>query len=58
MKDQNVQVQNFEPELYCLRCEQMEWDDQARRCQNFDGPRCPLFIRSLLADIEVRCVVV
>lgn len=53
-----VEAANFEPELYCLRCDQMEWDEDTRRCENFDGPRCPLFIRALLADMKVSCVVV
>jgi len=57
-KQASVEAVNFEPELFCLRCDQMEWDEETRRCENFDGPRCPLFIRGLLAGIEVRCVVV
>lgn len=51
-------AENFEPELYCLRCQRMDWDEDARRCINFDTPRCPLDIRNLLAGIEVTCLVI
>lgn len=50
--------EEFQPELYCLSCQRMEWDERERRCANFDGPRCPLSIRRLLAGIEMRCLVV
>lgn len=48
----------FEPELFCLRCQCMEWDERTRRCANFDGPSCPLGIKSLLEDLKVQCLVV
>lgn len=51
-------TEKFEPELYCLRCQRMEWDEEARRCANFDSPRCPLSIRRLLAGLQVTCMVV
>ena len=58
MKEETPTVEQFEPEPYCLRCEQLEWDEDNRSCVNFDGPRCPLFIRGVLAGFEYRCVVV
>lgn len=51
-------AEKFEPEVYCLRCLSMEWDDEARACVNFNGPRCPLDIRQILASLQVTCVVV
>ncbi|MFH1058257.1 MAG: hypothetical protein V1797_06185 [Pseudomonadota bacterium] len=58
MEKTAVTREKFEPELYCLRCQGMEWDDETRRCANFNGPRCPLTIRSVLADLKVSCLVV
>ncbi len=58
MEQTAVPKERFEPELYCLRCQGMEWDDEARRCVNFDGPNCPLGIRRLLAGLKVSCLVV
>lgn len=57
MKEQAETSPAFEPELYCLRCDEMEWDEEARRCVNFDGERCPLSIRRLLSGLEMRCMV-
>ena len=51
-------AEKFEPELYCLRCQKMEWDEESRCCANFQGPRCPLSIRSLLAGLQLNCLVV
>lgn len=48
----------FEPELYCLRCQHMDWDDDNRRCANFQQPSCPLDIRALLASLHMHCLVV
>ena len=50
--------EKFEPELYCLRCQSMEWDEQARQCANFGDAVCPLFIRRILAGFELTCLVV
>lgn len=48
----------FQPEIYCLVCQNMLWDDTTRRCSNFDGPDCPLTIRRVLAGMDCGCVVV
>jgi hypothetical protein len=50
--------QKFEPEIYCLRCQHMEWDEEAKRCANFDLELCPLAIRRVLAGLEMNCLVV
>ncbi len=50
--------ETFQPEIYCLVCQKMEWDEEARRCVNFDTPGCPLTIRRLLADCEMNCLVI
>ena len=49
--------EEFQPEVYCLRCQFMEWDDEARRCGNFETSACPLVIRRVLAGMEVSCLV-
>lgn len=51
-------AERFEPEVYCLRCLSMEWDEETRSCANFNGPRCPLSIRQVLAGLQFTCVVV
>ncbi len=48
----------FEPEIYCLRCQMLEWDEEARRCANFDSEICPLDIRRVLAGLQVECLVI
>jgi hypothetical protein len=53
-----AQNEKFEPEMFCLRCQRMEWDEDARACANFQGPSCPLAIRSLLQGLELSCMVV
>ncbi len=58
MEKMVISREKFEPELYCLRCQRMEWDDDAHRCANFQAPCCPLGIRLLLKGMEVSCVVV
>ena len=50
--------EEFQPEVYCLVCNKMEWDDETRRCANFDEPGCPLTIRRVLADHEMKCLVI
>lgn len=50
--------EKFEPELFCLRCPAMEWDEQARQCANFGDQACPLFIRQVLAGLQISCLVV
>lgn len=57
MERAKTHSEKFEPELYCLRCQGMEWDEEARRCANFLGARCPLSIRGLLAGLEMNCLV-
>ncbi|KMY68184.1 hypothetical protein AAU61_00130 [Desulfocarbo indianensis] len=52
------QVKKFEPELYCLRCQLMEWDEDKRACANFEIGGCPLAIRKVLADLSYNCLVV
>lgn len=51
-------IKKFEPELYCLRCQLMEWDEEQRACTNFDTGICPLAIRKVLADLPYNCLVV
>ena len=58
MKEMPQPPVKFEPELYCLRCQCMEWDEQTRRCTNFEDSACPLFIRQVLAGVELTCLVV
>ena len=58
MEKASTLPQKFQPELYCLRCQRMEWDDEARCCANFQGPRCPLTICTLLAGLQLQCLVV
>lgn len=58
MKDEQPSAEGFEPEIYCLVCQHMEWDDEARRCVNFDGEQCPLTIRRVLEGCEISCLVV
>ncbi len=58
MDSQIEGTEKFEPELFCLRCRFLEWDEEARRCANFDHEPCPLFIRQVLAGMEMNCWVV
>jgi hypothetical protein len=58
MKENALDFKIFEPELYCLRCQYMEWDEGRRCCANFDKTPCPLSIKELLADLQVKCLVV
>ena len=58
MEQTTLEFKPFEPEMYCLRCQNMEWDEQKRCCANFDKSACPLSIRDLLADLKVSCLVV
>lgn len=58
MKQNTLDLKIFEPEVYCLRCQHMEWNDQKRKCSNYEQPICPLLIKSILADFEVSCLVV
>lgn len=58
MKEEIQATSNFEPEIYCLVCQHMEWDDEERRCANFDGANCPLTIRRVLAGLDMSCLVV
>jgi hypothetical protein len=53
-----TEIKRFEPELYCLRCQLMEWDEEQRTCTNFDSGICPLAIRKVLADLSYNCLVV
>lgn len=53
-----IDLKKFEPELYCLRCQLMEWDEEQRACANFDTGMCPLVIRKVLADFSYNCLVV
>lgn len=58
MKPKTTAAENFQPEMYCLVCQHMEWDEEARRCANFDGEKCPLAIRKILESCELTCLVV
>ena len=58
MESQALETETYQPEIYCLVCQHMEWDDEARRCANFDGPDCPLTIRRVLAGFDCGCLVV
>ena len=51
-------TEEFQPEIYCLVCQNMEWDGEKRRCANFDKPNCPLTIRCVLAGCEMKCLVI
>jgi hypothetical protein len=57
MENKALRQESYEPEIYCLVCQKMEWDEENRRCANFNGPDCPLAIRQVLADFEQNCVV-
>ncbi|MCB2189255.1 MAG: hypothetical protein KQJ78_22790 [Deltaproteobacteria bacterium] len=57
-KIEKPSAEKFEPELYCLRCEELTWDEESRRCANFDGPLCPITLRHLLAGLEITYLVV
>jgi hypothetical protein len=50
--------EEFQPEVYCLVCQSMEWDGEKRRCANFDKPGCPLSIKRVLAGCEMNCLVI
>lgn len=54
----NVSPRPYEPEVYCLRCHMLEWDDEQRCCANFHDENCPLGIRQVLAELEVDCLVI
>ncbi len=58
MEQNSLNFKAFEPEVYCLRCQYMEWNDMKRKCSNFEQPQCPLLIKNILADFEVSCLVV
>lgn len=58
MEQKKLDLKIFEPEVYCLRCQYMQWNEEQRVCDNFEAAQCPLLIRSLLADFEVSCLVV
>jgi hypothetical protein len=59
MEDKTLsKAKKFEPELYCLRCQLMEWDEDQRSCTNFETGVCPLAIRKVLADLSYNCLVV
>jgi hypothetical protein len=58
MEHNNLELNNFQPETYCLRCQHMQWDEGRRCCANFCQRDCPLPIKSLLAGLEVTCMVV
>ncbi len=59
MKQQTQPETNkFVPELYCLRCQLMEWDEEERACTNFETGVCPLVIRKVLAKLSYNCLVV
>jgi hypothetical protein len=48
----------FEPELYCLRCRLLEWDEEERACLNFESPACPLSFRKVLDGLSLSFLVV
>jgi len=58
MEERLHTASEFQPELFCLRCQSIEWDETEHRCANFEGPNCPLSIKSLLAGLEMSCLVV
>jgi hypothetical protein len=58
MEDNAEQKVEFQPEVYCLRCHLMEWDENRRCCANFEESRCPLSIRRILKGLDVSCLVV
>ncbi len=58
METKDTAREAFQPEMYCLICQNMEWDENRRRCVNFDSEKCPLTIRKVLAGCELSCLVV
>jgi hypothetical protein len=58
MEQNALNFKMFEPEMYCLRCRHMEWDEIRRCCANFDRPLCPLSIKEVLSDLQVKCLVI
>ena len=58
MENQDKSAVEFEPEIYCLVCRMMEWDEEKKICLNYDAPECPLSIRSVLGKLNVSCLVV
>jgi hypothetical protein len=58
MEQNALDYKPFEPEIYCLRCQRMEWDENKRRCANFNQARCPLRIKDILAGFPLQCLVV
>jgi hypothetical protein len=58
MERNNLELDKFQPETYCLRCRHMQWDEQRRCCANFWRRACPLPIKGLLAGLEVTCMVI
>jgi hypothetical protein len=58
MESKTQPAETFEPEIYCLVCQRMEWDDESKRCVNFDGAECPLTIRRVLAGFDMNCMVI
>jgi hypothetical protein len=58
MEQNALDCKPFEPEMYCLRCQRMEWDEHKRRCANFNKAFCPLSIKDILAGFSLKCLVV
>ena len=58
MEQNTLDWKTFEPEVYCLRCQHMEWSERKRACANFQQPQCPLLIKNILADYKVSCLVI
>jgi hypothetical protein len=59
MQDSRPQDEKrFEPELYCLRCRLMAWDEEERTCLNFETRACPLGFRKVLDGLSLSFLVV
>lgn len=58
MEQHTLELKVFEPEVYCLRCQHMEWNEYKRKCINFEQPQCPLLIKNILADFKLSCLVI
>ena len=58
MEKQDKSTAEFEPEIYCLVCRLMDWDEEKKCCLNYGAPDCPLNIRRVLGKLNVSCLVV
>ncbi len=58
MENEEKEIMGFEPEIYCLTCRLMDWDQEKKTCANFDTQDCPLVIRRVLQKLNVSCLVV